>query len=299
MTFDEMLDAFGDYDTVPVDAIEAALAGWDEYAPRFRGLLHGYVHGDDLSERTERSLYVAVHLLAERADTASFADLCRLGEQEDRFGSVYGPVGAVLSFARTLAGTFDGDLAPLTRLIECMDAEDYTRCDALLVLTFLACTNRIGEAQVYDYLSRLPSRLPTHESDLWYGYARSVATLGFAGLSGLVDAAYKNGFIDEMEFTAGDFWRDLRETQAAGRDLSDELWSGLQPIDSAVDQLLLLASEEDTGGEGSSFGEAHNGGSYDMPEPIRNPLRSIGRNDPCPCGSGKKYKKCCLQAASP
>ncbi len=23
----------------------------------------------------------------------------------------------------------------------------------------------------------------------------------------------------------------------------------------------------------------------------------IGRNDPCPCGSGKKYKKCCLKAA--
>ncbi len=21
---------------------------------------------------------------------------------------------------------------------------------------------------------------------------------------------------------------------------------------------------------------------------------SIGRNDPCPCGSGKKYKKCCI-----
>jgi len=21
---------------------------------------------------------------------------------------------------------------------------------------------------------------------------------------------------------------------------------------------------------------------------------SIGRNDPCPCGSGKKYKQCCL-----
>jgi SEC-C motif len=21
---------------------------------------------------------------------------------------------------------------------------------------------------------------------------------------------------------------------------------------------------------------------------------NVGRNDPCPCGSGKKYKKCCL-----
>lgn len=22
--------------------------------------------------------------------------------------------------------------------------------------------------------------------------------------------------------------------------------------------------------------------------------KEIGRNDPCPCGSGKKYKKCCI-----
>ncbi|WP_369523736.1 SEC-C metal-binding domain-containing protein [Novacetimonas hansenii] len=24
------------------------------------------------------------------------------------------------------------------------------------------------------------------------------------------------------------------------------------------------------------------------------PARKVGRNDPCPCGSGLKYKKCCL-----
>ena len=24
------------------------------------------------------------------------------------------------------------------------------------------------------------------------------------------------------------------------------------------------------------------------------PFEKIGRNDPCPCGSGKKYKRCCL-----
>ena len=27
--------------------------------------------------------------------------------------------------------------------------------------------------------------------------------------------------------------------------------------------------------------------------PIRNAQRRVGRNDPCPCGSGRKYKKCC------
>ena len=30
-------------------------------------------------------------------------------------------------------------------------------------------------------------------------------------------------------------------------------------------------------------------------EPVRNKDKKIGPNDPCPCGSGKKYKKCCMQ----
>jgi len=25
----------------------------------------------------------------------------------------------------------------------------------------------------------------------------------------------------------------------------------------------------------------------------KKPLVKVGRNEPCPCGSGKKYKKCC------
>ena len=29
-------------------------------------------------------------------------------------------------------------------------------------------------------------------------------------------------------------------------------------------------------------------------EPVRNVGRKVGRNDPCPCGSGKKFKACCM-----
>ena len=29
------------------------------------------------------------------------------------------------------------------------------------------------------------------------------------------------------------------------------------------------------------------------PEAYRRPEAKVGRNDPCPCGSGKKHKKCC------
>jgi hypothetical protein len=30
-------------------------------------------------------------------------------------------------------------------------------------------------------------------------------------------------------------------------------------------------------------------------KPVVRPGSRIGRNDPCPCGSGKKYKKCCMR----
>jgi preprotein translocase subunit SecA len=33
-------------------------------------------------------------------------------------------------------------------------------------------------------------------------------------------------------------------------------------------------------------------------DPIRNIQNRVGRNDPCPCGSGKKYKNCCLKNES-
>ena len=41
-------------------------------------------------------------------------------------------------------------------------------------------------------------------------------------------------------------------------------------------------------------------GSQDVQiETIRNRGERVGRNDPCPCGSGKKYKQCCMRKGTP
>jgi preprotein translocase subunit SecA len=32
-------------------------------------------------------------------------------------------------------------------------------------------------------------------------------------------------------------------------------------------------------------------------EPIRNLGQKVGRNDPCPCGSGRKFKNCCAKSS--
>ena len=40
-----------------------------------------------------------------------------------------------------------------------------------------------------------------------------------------------------------------------------------------------------------------NGSGKAAAKPATNGAPKVGRNDPCPCGSGKKYKKCHGQAA--
>jgi preprotein translocase subunit SecA len=56
------------------------------------------------------------------------------------------------------------------------------------------------------------------------------------------------------------------------------------------------AAQGARGDQAVSAGAAPQGGAGDISAPKAQPVRSApraGRNDPCPCGSGKKYKKCC------
>ncbi|WP_437202507.1 preprotein translocase subunit SecA [Planctomicrobium sp. SH664] len=65
----------------------------------------------------------------------------------------------------------------------------------------------------------------------------------------------------------------------------NSLWSNAQ----AQHQAARSAAEEYESGSG----EPVPGAPDQAVDPIRNFDEKVGRNDPCPCGSGKKYKKCC------
>ena len=52
------------------------------------------------------------------------------------------------------------------------------------------------------------------------------------------------------------------------------------------------ATHPETTGVEAPSGAPPGGAGY-VPAPIRREGKKVGRNEPCPCGSGKKYKKCC------
>lgn len=71
-----------------------------------------------------------------------------------------------------------------------------------------------------------------------------------------------------------------------------------EPIDDQLDGLFgshfggLLGGDVDTDLEEDEF---HLRPPAELADTFRKADRHVGRNDPCPCGSGKKFKKCCLR----
>ena len=80
----------------------------------------------------------------------------------------------------------------------------------------------------------------------------------------------------------------LREKKAERKRLS---------LSSAIFDQLIASAKDESGGPSVEPRISKRKKSPVLPEgrPARpNPHPGIGRNDPCPCHSGKKYKKCCL-----
>jgi preprotein translocase subunit SecA len=88
---------------------------------------------------------------------------------------------------------------------------------------------------------------------------------------------------------------DDRVTEAVFRieEMGDEeaqqaLWAGARESHAAA----ITALQDRQAQETEAAMQTNAGGQAKKAEPIRNTTAKVGRNDPCPCGSGKKYKNC-------
>lgn len=89
---------------------------------------------------------------------------------------------------------------------------------------------------------------------------------------------------------------DIEEAYAAGRDEPDwasfdDPWAFYDPA--AIEQRQRRRAEEDAEAEAADD-EDDDFPLYEAAEPQVRATPKVGRNDPCPCGSGRKYKYCCL-----
>ncbi|MEI6175696.1 MAG: DUF1186 domain-containing protein [Verrucomicrobiota bacterium] len=199
-----------------------------------------------------------------------------------------------------LASLYDGSEQELRDLIENPDADEYVRGATGIdtYLTLLA-TEQIGIESLETYFGELlESRLERNHSFVWDALATACANLGFKNLLPIIEKAFSEGLCDPcfnglkhikktMESVGSDDWRSNAELiDDTISELSDWVCFKPQPkstkptTSSLKDPLASLPS-------------------FRALQPVRIEP-AAGRNDPCPCGSGKKYKKCCgNEAAKP
>jgi preprotein translocase subunit SecA len=64
-------------------------------------------------------------------------------------------------------------------------------------------------------------------------------------------------------------------------------WAQAEAVHDDAGSVSEIASQQQAAIEGTETDH--------KPQPIRNRQQRVGRNDPCPCGSGKKFKNCCMK----
>jgi len=284
-TIDDAIDAFAlASEEPPNDALRWALSHWEQAAPRFLEMLEAYENGSDDTERTTDALFFIIHLFGDRGEKRAYHALCRLMLNEERLLGALGEQACVDTLKGVVIKCFDGDVGPLRQVIESSDAESITRGEALLAHAWLARDGRCPEPEFREYMLRLLMTMQPREVDfIWYSWVVVAAILGYQELAAESTKLIKDGLVPEEWLTLAEFPELLAQGDAKGKQgLAAE---EVAPFDDVIDSLAEWPWPDDYDDEEAV-----------APEPYINPLRHVGRNDPCPCGSGKKFKNCHLVA---
>ncbi|MEQ9500605.1 MAG: YchJ family protein [Deltaproteobacteria bacterium] len=120
-------------------------------------------------------------------------------------------------------------------------------------------------------------------------------------------SAYVEGAVDYIGETHHPDKREQWDRDAAATWSKNAQWVGLEVVetedvddDEGIVEFRARYTQEGntiTHHERSRFVRIDGRWYYDdgrmVAEPVKRSAPKVGRNDPCPCGSGKKYKKCC------
>jgi hypothetical protein len=286
----QILDQLGSGEGLPTEAIRAATADRATVAPL---LLEALDSCESPSKVEENGVFIAFHLLGQWREQSAYRTLARFLRRPN--------IELILGDAttetchRVMASVFDGDPSPIYELIRDSEADEFVRSRIFDTLVILVFRGELDRTAVADFLrSAFDDLQPREQSAVWDGWQGAISLLALTELAPLVREAFGRGLIDETATSLKNFEDDLRRA-CTGHPLQPWEHKEYEPFGDVVDELSNWA-----GFKPKQPREQSASGWRPDPwpaMPARNPLRNVGRNDPCPCGSGKKFKKCCLGKA--
>ena len=242
---------------------------------------------------------LALYLLALFREKRAYPAMVRMFHAPGE--TSYALVGDTVTegLCRLFASVYDGNPAPLHELIENEQADEFVRAAAIRALLILENTGQISRDEVVEYFRRLfRGKLERTPSFAWDGLVAAVGNLQAPELLEEVRWAYDEGLADPgvagLEDIEGDVAaprQSRREHDTLITDVISETedWACFRREDSRFEEPPPVSTPV----PGPTPTLPPESATYKPPKPFVRQDPKIGRNDPCPCGSGKKYKNCC------
>jgi hypothetical protein len=284
----EHLDALARDEDLPDLALAACTMRIGEAAPALLAVLARAADGEVLDDDETTLLFRGLHVMGAAREQRAFPLLLRLLALPEE--ELDGLIGDALTetVPQIAAGVFDGDTEALFAAIAGGIEDEYARDTLLRAATFLAWVGRIEPARMQAFLEHLfEVRSAPDEDIVWMSWLQAIILLGLRPLAPLALRAIDEGRVMPGESTAAEFEKELAQAERTPDDITRFTRANLGYID---DPVVALEWTRGWSAEADPW-------MFDPPSvggPATNPMRDVGRNDPCPCGSGKKAKKCCL-----
>jgi uncharacterized protein len=288
----EILEALKAQDGLPVEAIRAAEADRAAVIPAFLQAIETFISATPEERANPSPVFFIFHLLGSWREKTAYRPLARLLRCPRQ--DVDGVLGDAITetTAQIMAGVFDGDPQPLYEIILDPQADEFLRwamCDTLALVTL---KGELPKPEAARFLAACFTDLkPARSCCVWDGWQSAIAALGLVELQPQVKQVFERGWVDPTSLSFEDFEEDLNATLQSP---NGPAWflRGHSPLGEIVERLSTwFAAGTDQDDETRATGH-----SLWNPDQAINPFKNVGRNDPCPCGSGKKFKKCCLDA---
>jgi hypothetical protein len=178
----------------------------------------------------------------------------------------------------------DGDLTPIKRLVQDRDADEYGRSAGVSALALLAAWAEIPREPVVEcFLWLAEEGLEREPNQVWNTLAAESADIEALVVFPALRRAYEDGLADPQSMAP----EELADVESAPRGRMLEEMRERQP---PIDDVAFATSWWSAIGRDAAHDAQEEPDGRE--EPYRAPSK-VGRNEPCPCGSGKKFKKCC------
>ena len=194
-----------------------------------------------------------------------------------------------------MAAVFDGDADPLHQIILDAEADEFVRSRMCEALAMAAFDNELLRVDAARFLRACYSDFkPQAECFVWHGWQNAIALLGLAELKPLVEQAFARGLISTSWLSFAAFEQDLELTIKDPAALASRSHGEFSLFGDTIEELsgwYCFSPKAQRDAERASSARRDR---LMAARPIVNSSRKVGRNEPCPCGSGRKFKKCCL-----